>query len=168
MFSPIPIERTVTKPVTNGNKLYSFFRYFKLCKNVNTKKLPYEIKSTIPLKCFTSRITSKATFALKLGEYFLRIFPIMEPLFDLTCILAYYPNFRVHYRKKVRNLRSASERSNGTCKRSALDILESPRIYGLAMASIEVTMACITTLLKSIMRFIIRVPLILETSKNRR
>ncbi|GAI44977.1 unnamed protein product, partial [marine sediment metagenome] len=32
--------------------------------------------------------------------------------------------------KKIRNLRSASERSNGTCKSSDLDILESPRIYG--------------------------------------
>ncbi|MFQ5868237.1 MAG: transposase, partial [bacterium] len=57
--------------------------------------------------------------------------------------------------KKIRNLRSASERSNGTTKSSDLDILESPRIYGLAMASIEATMACITTLLKRMMRFVI-------------
>jgi len=57
--------------------------------------------------------------------------------------------------KKIRNLRSASERSNGTCKSSDLDILESPRIYGLKMASIEATMACITTLLKRVMRFVI-------------
>jgi len=41
--------------------------------------------------------------------------------------------------KKIRNLRSASERSNGTTKSSDLDILESPRIYGLKMASIEAT-----------------------------
>lgn len=33
--------------------------------------------------------------------------------------------------KKIRNFRSASERSNGTCKLSDLDILESPPIYGL-------------------------------------
>ncbi len=60
--------------------------------------------------------------------------------------------------KKIRNLRSASERSNGTCK-SDLDILESPRIYGLSMASIEATMACITTLLKRVMSFVIGVTL---------
>lgn len=61
--------------------------------------------------------------------------------------------------RKIRNLRSASERSNGTCKSSDLDILESPRIYGLGMASIEATMACITTLLKRVMRFVIGVTL---------
>ncbi|MBA7650266.1 hypothetical protein ES703_58069 [subsurface metagenome] len=61
--------------------------------------------------------------------------------------------------KKIRNLRSASERSNGTCKSSDLDILDSPRIYGLAMASIEATMACITTLLKRMMRFVIGITL---------
>lgn len=60
--------------------------------------------------------------------------------------------------KKIRNLRSASERSNGTCK-SDLDILESPRIYGLSMASIEASMACITTLLKRVMRFVIGITL---------
>ena len=60
--------------------------------------------------------------------------------------------------KKIRNLRSASERSNGTCK-SDLDILESPRIYGLSMASIEATMACITTLLKRVMSFVMRITL---------
>jgi len=57
--------------------------------------------------------------------------------------------------KKIRNLRSASERSNGTCKSSDLNILDSPRIYGLTMASIEASMACITTLLKRVMRFVI-------------
>jgi len=61
--------------------------------------------------------------------------------------------------KKIRNLRSASERSNGTCKSSDLDILESPRIYGLTMASIEATMACITTLLKRVMGFVIKITL---------
>jgi hypothetical protein len=61
--------------------------------------------------------------------------------------------------KKIRNLRSASERSNGTCKSSDLDILESPRIYGLNMASIEATMACITILLKRVMRFVIEITL---------
>ena len=61
--------------------------------------------------------------------------------------------------KKIRNLRSASERSNGTTKSSDLDILDSPRIYGLAMASIEATMACITTLLKRMMRFVIGITL---------
>ncbi len=66
---------------------------------------------------------------------------------------------RCSYRwKKIRNLRSASERSNGTCK-SDLDILESPRIYGLTMASIEATMACITTLLKRVMSFVIGITL---------
>ncbi len=60
--------------------------------------------------------------------------------------------------KKIRNFRSASERSNGTCK-SDLDILESPRIYGLTMASIEATMTCITTLLKRVMSFIIGITL---------
>ncbi len=47
--------------------------------------------------------------------------------------------------KKVRNFRSASERSNGTCK-SDLDILESPRIYGSAMASIEATSLVCTSI----------------------
>ncbi|MBA7499499.1 MAG: hypothetical protein GH144_01615 [Clostridia bacterium] len=61
--------------------------------------------------------------------------------------------------KKIRNLRSASERSNGTCKSSDLDILSSPRIYGLTMASIEATMACITTLLKRVMSFVIGITL---------
>jgi len=61
--------------------------------------------------------------------------------------------------KKIRNPRSASERSNGTTKSSDLDILESPRIYGLKMASIEATMACITTLLKRVMRFVVRITL---------
>jgi len=61
--------------------------------------------------------------------------------------------------KKIRNLRSASERSNGTCKSSDLDILSSPRIYGLTMASIEATMACITTLLKRVMSFVMRITL---------
>ncbi len=67
---------------------------------------------------------------------------------------------RCSYRwKKIRNLRSASERSNGTCKSSDLDILSPPRIYGLTMASIEATMACITTLLKRVMHFVIGVTL---------
>jgi len=61
--------------------------------------------------------------------------------------------------KKIRNLRSASERCNGTTKESDLDILEHPRIYRLKMASIEATMACITTLLKRVTRFIIKVTL---------
>jgi len=61
--------------------------------------------------------------------------------------------------KRFRNLRSASERSNGTCKSSDLDILDSPRIYGLSMASIEATMACITTLLKRVMRFVMGITL---------
>jgi len=61
--------------------------------------------------------------------------------------------------RKIRNLRSASERSNGTCKSSDLDILESPRIYGLTIASIEATMACITTLLKRVMRFVMGITL---------
>jgi len=61
--------------------------------------------------------------------------------------------------KKIRNLHSASERSNGTCKSSDLDILESPRIYGLAMASIEATIACITTLLKRVMHFVVGITL---------
>jgi len=61
--------------------------------------------------------------------------------------------------KKIRNLRSASERSNGTTKSSDLDILESPRIYELAMAYIEATMACITTLLKRVIRFVMRITL---------
>jgi len=60
--------------------------------------------------------------------------------------------------KKIRNFRSASERSDGTCK-SDLDILESPRIYELAMASIEATMACITTLLKRVMSFVMKITL---------
>ena len=61
--------------------------------------------------------------------------------------------------KKIRKLRSASERSNGTTKESDLDILEHPRIYGLKMASIEAIMACITTLLKRTMHFVIGVTL---------
>jgi len=61
--------------------------------------------------------------------------------------------------KKIRNLCSASERCNGTTKRSDLDILESPRIYGLASASIEVALACITTLLKRVARFVIGITL---------
>jgi len=61
--------------------------------------------------------------------------------------------------KKIRNLRSASERTNGTTKEADLDILESPRIYGLAAASIEATMACITTLLKRVARFVIGITL---------
>ena len=60
---------------------------------------------------------------------------------------------------KIRNLRLASERTNGTTKEADLDILESPRIYGLAAASIEAIMACITTLLKRVTRFIIKVTL---------
>ena len=61
--------------------------------------------------------------------------------------------------KKIRNLCAVSERSNGTTKSSDLDILDSPRIYGLAMASIEATMACITTLLKWMMHFVIGITL---------
>ena len=61
--------------------------------------------------------------------------------------------------KKIRNLRSASEHSNGTRKSSDLDILESPRIYGLTMASIQTTMACITTILKRVKRFVIGITL---------
>ena len=61
--------------------------------------------------------------------------------------------------KKIRNLRSASERTNGTTKEADLDILESPRVFGLTAASIEATMACITTLLKRVMKFIVRVTL---------
>ena len=61
--------------------------------------------------------------------------------------------------KKIRNLRSASERTNGATKEADLDILETPRIYGLDRASIEATMACITTLLKRVMKFIIKVTL---------
>jgi len=61
--------------------------------------------------------------------------------------------------KKIRNLRSTSERSNGTCKSSDLDILESPRIYVLSMAFIEATMTCITTLLKRVMCFVMGITL---------
>jgi len=67
--------------------------------------------------------------------------------------------------KKIRNLRSASERSNGTCK-SDLDILESPRIYGTKMASIEATIACITTLLKRVMHFVIRIRILYGIYRN--
>lgn len=45
------------------------------------------------------------------------------------------------------------------CKSSDLDILESPRIYGLTMTSIEATMPCITILLKRVMRFVIGITL---------
>jgi len=48
---------------------------------------------------------------------------------------------------------------NGTTKESDLDILESPRIFGLTAASIEATMACVTTLLKRVMKFIVGVTL---------
>jgi len=68
--------------------------------------------------------------------------------------------------KKIRNLRSASERSNGTCK-SDLDILESPHLYGLTMASIEATMACITTLLKRVMHFVIRIRILYGIYKEK-
>ncbi|RLE07988.1 transposase, partial [Candidatus Aerophobetes bacterium] len=61
--------------------------------------------------------------------------------------------------KKIRNLRSTSERTNGTTKEADLDILESPRVFGLTAASIEVALACITTLLKRVMKFIVRVTL---------
>jgi len=61
--------------------------------------------------------------------------------------------------EKIRRLRSSSERSNATAKESDLDILESPRIYGLKMASIEASMACITILLKRVMRFVIGITL---------
>ncbi|MCD6318505.1 hypothetical protein J7M02_05510 [Candidatus Aerophobetes bacterium] len=37
--------------------------------------------------------------------------------------------------------------------------LESPRIYGLAAASIEVTLACITTILKRVVCFVIGITL---------
>ena len=57
--------------------------------------------------------------------------------------------------EKIRNLRSASERSNGITKSSDLDILESPRICGVSMASIEATMAGVTILLRRMIRFVI-------------
>ena len=56
--------------------------------------------------------------------------------------------------EKIRNLRSASEQSNGITKSSDLDILESPPIYELSMASIEATMAGVTTLLRRMIRFV--------------
>jgi len=59
----------------------------------------------------------------------------------------------------TRNLRSASKRSNGTTKSFDLEVLESPRIYGLAMASIKATMPCIATLLKWVTRFVVRITL---------
>lgn len=65
-------------------------------------------------------------------------------------------------RKRLETFAQSLKRSNGTCKSSDLDILESSRIYGLVMASIEVTMACITTLLKRVIRFVIKITLNLK------
>lgn len=56
--------------------------------------------------------------------------------------------------KRLETFAQPLERSHGTTKSSDLDILDSPRIYGLAMASVEATMACITTLLQRVMCFV--------------
>jgi len=60
--------------------------------------------------------------------------------------------------KKLHNLRSSSERTNSTTK-SDLDILEHPRVMGLERAKILAQMACISTLLKKVMHFIVKVTL---------
>jgi len=83
----------------------------------------------------------------------------------LICPLKLIPDWSARFPgpqsdgKRLKTFARPLKRSNGTCKSSDLDILESPRIYGLAMASIEATMACIITLLKRAMRFIIRITL---------
>jgi len=44
--------------------------------------------------------------------------------------------------KRLEGFARPLKRSNATAKESDLDILESPRIYRLKMASIEASMAC--------------------------
>ena len=83
------------------------------------------------------------------------------PICPSGLTLVWCVKFQDHQRdgKKTRNLRSASERTNGITKEADLNILESPRVFGLTAASIEATTACITTPLKMVMKFIVRVTL---------
>jgi len=60
--------------------------------------------------------------------------------------------------KKIRTIRSSSERTNSTTK-SDLDVLDHPRVMGLERAKILAQMACIVTLLKRVMHFISKVTL---------
>jgi len=61
--------------------------------------------------------------------------------------------------KKIRNLRVSSERTNSTAK-ADLDILDHPRVMGLERAKILGQIACIVTLLKRVLNFIVEITLI--------
>ena len=67
--------------------------------------------------------------------------------------------------KKIRNLRPASERTNSTTK-SDLNILNYPRVMGLKRTAILSQMACIVTLLKRFLDFVVRITLTLHKAKD--
>ena len=58
--------------------------------------------------------------------------------------------------KKIRNLRSSSERTNSTAK-SDMDILQRPKVFGLKRTAILAQIACIVTLLKRFLTFVVRI-----------
>ena len=59
-------------------------------------------------------------------------------------------------RKQIRNLRPSSERTNATAKSSDLNVLDHPRTMGLVRMGILAQIACIVTLLKKFLFFIVR------------
>jgi hypothetical protein len=69
-------------------------------------------------------------------------------------------------RKKIRNLRPSSERTNATAKSSDLGILDHPRTMGLERMGILAQVACIVTLLKKFLNFIVRNTLNFRKSRS--
>lgn len=63
--------------------------------------------------------------------------------------------------KKIRNLRPASERTNSTAK-TDLNILERPKVLGMARSAILAQLACIVILLKRFVCFVSKVTLSLS------
>ncbi len=63
--------------------------------------------------------------------------------------------------KKIRNLRSSSERTNSTAK-TDLDVIDKPRVMGVKKACILAVLACIATLIKRLLHFIVNITLTLR------
>lgn len=67
--------------------------------------------------------------------------------------------------KKIRNLRVSSERTNATAK-SDLDILNHPHTRGLLRMAILAQLACMATLLKRFLNFVVKITLKLRRFKS--
>ena len=63
--------------------------------------------------------------------------------------------------KKIYNIRTSSERTNSTAK-TDLDVIDKPIVFGTKRAAILAVLACIATLIKRVLHFIINITLTLR------